>query len=318
MIVVAGEALIDLVVGADGRVDAHPGGGPYNAARTLARLGVPDDLSRPPRATTGSAALLRERLAAEGVGTRRPRAVRPRRARWPSSPSMRRASPPTASTWTARPSPTWTTPAARQALPADADRRARRLPRPADGAGRHVHRAAALPTCPRTPSCCSTPTAARAPSPTTTPTAGAIGVIARRADIVKASVEDLAYLYPDVPPAGGGRARCSRPARRSSSSPTARARPARSCPAPSSPSRSPPSPSRTRSARVTRSAAASSPGGRRTASAGTTCATRNWSARALRAAAGGRGPHLRPPGRGPADPRRAAGTELVAAPAVRH
>jgi fructokinase len=27
-----------------------------------------------------------------------------------------------------------------------------------------------------------------------------IGVIARRADIVKASTEDLAYLYPDVPP----------------------------------------------------------------------------------------------------------------------
>ena len=53
-------------------------------------------------------------------------------------------------------------------------------------------------------------------------------------------------------------------------------RPARSCPAPSSPNRSPSSPSSTRSARVTRSAAASSPGGRRTASAGRTCATRNW------------------------------------------
>ena len=41
MIVVAGEVLVDLVVRADGRVDARLGGGPYNTARTLARLGAP-------------------------------------------------------------------------------------------------------------------------------------------------------------------------------------------------------------------------------------------------------------------------------------
>jgi fructokinase len=40
LIVVAGEVLVDLVVSADGRVDARLGGGPYNAARTLARLGA--------------------------------------------------------------------------------------------------------------------------------------------------------------------------------------------------------------------------------------------------------------------------------------
>ena len=40
MILVAGECLIDLIVGADG-VHASPGGGPFNAARTLARLGQP-------------------------------------------------------------------------------------------------------------------------------------------------------------------------------------------------------------------------------------------------------------------------------------
>ena len=40
MIVVAGEVLVDLVVSADGRVDARLGGGPYNTARTLARLGA--------------------------------------------------------------------------------------------------------------------------------------------------------------------------------------------------------------------------------------------------------------------------------------
>jgi fructokinase len=38
-ILVAGESLIDLVVTPDGALAAHPGGGPYNAARTVARLG---------------------------------------------------------------------------------------------------------------------------------------------------------------------------------------------------------------------------------------------------------------------------------------
>jgi len=40
VIVVAGEALVDLIVAADGRLSATPGGGPYNAARTIARLGA--------------------------------------------------------------------------------------------------------------------------------------------------------------------------------------------------------------------------------------------------------------------------------------
>jgi fructokinase len=40
VIVVAGEVLVDLVVRADGGVDARLGGGPYNTARTLARLGA--------------------------------------------------------------------------------------------------------------------------------------------------------------------------------------------------------------------------------------------------------------------------------------
>jgi fructokinase len=39
VIVVAGEALIDLVPDADGALRAHPGGGPFNTARTAARLG---------------------------------------------------------------------------------------------------------------------------------------------------------------------------------------------------------------------------------------------------------------------------------------
>lgn len=39
MIAVTGEALIDLVVDHDGRVAAQPGGGPFNTARTIGRLG---------------------------------------------------------------------------------------------------------------------------------------------------------------------------------------------------------------------------------------------------------------------------------------
>lgn len=41
MIVVGGEALIDLLVRPDGRVTAVAGGGPYNTARTIGRLGLP-------------------------------------------------------------------------------------------------------------------------------------------------------------------------------------------------------------------------------------------------------------------------------------
>jgi fructokinase len=41
MIVVAGDALVDLIVSADGAIVAAPGGGPYNSARAVARLGMP-------------------------------------------------------------------------------------------------------------------------------------------------------------------------------------------------------------------------------------------------------------------------------------
>ncbi|HVH64206.1 MAG TPA: carbohydrate kinase [Candidatus Dormibacteraeota bacterium] len=41
MIVVCGEALIDMIQNGDGTQRAAPGGGPFNTARALARLGVP-------------------------------------------------------------------------------------------------------------------------------------------------------------------------------------------------------------------------------------------------------------------------------------
>jgi fructokinase len=66
MIVVAGESLIDLIVGPDGRVEAIPGGGPYNVARTLGRLGqAVAFLGRLSTDRFGS--ILRAGLAAEDV-----------------------------------------------------------------------------------------------------------------------------------------------------------------------------------------------------------------------------------------------------------
>ncbi|HLJ99752.1 MAG TPA: PfkB family carbohydrate kinase [Streptosporangiaceae bacterium] len=41
MILVAGESLLDLIVNPDGSINPSPGGGPFNAARTMSRLGQP-------------------------------------------------------------------------------------------------------------------------------------------------------------------------------------------------------------------------------------------------------------------------------------
>jgi fructokinase len=66
MITVVGEALIDLVVGDDGRIDAQPGGGPFNTARTLGRLGrSPAFLGR--LSQDGFGRMLRDRLGQDGV-----------------------------------------------------------------------------------------------------------------------------------------------------------------------------------------------------------------------------------------------------------
>jgi fructokinase len=66
VIVVAGEVLVDLVVRADGGVDARLGGGPYNTARTLARLGAPTTFFGG-LADDRFGRLLRGALDAEGV-----------------------------------------------------------------------------------------------------------------------------------------------------------------------------------------------------------------------------------------------------------
>src|SRR5258708_2024046 len=66
MITVAGEALIDLVVDSDGKVSAKPGGGPFNTARTIGRLGMaPVFLGR--LSCDGFGRLLRASLERDGV-----------------------------------------------------------------------------------------------------------------------------------------------------------------------------------------------------------------------------------------------------------
>lgn len=67
MIVVTGEALVDLVLAADGSIGGHPGGGPYNVARTVARLEQPVSyLGRISEDAFGRR--LRAELEADGVG----------------------------------------------------------------------------------------------------------------------------------------------------------------------------------------------------------------------------------------------------------
>jgi fructokinase len=68
-IVVAGESLIDRVRRTDGSLSTTPGGGPYNVARTLGRLGRPVAfLGR--LSTDRDGRTLREHLAADGVDLR--------------------------------------------------------------------------------------------------------------------------------------------------------------------------------------------------------------------------------------------------------
>jgi fructokinase len=66
VILVAGEALIDLLVSADGSITAVPGGGPFNVARAVARLGCPSRfLGR--LSSDGFGQQLRQALLDDGV-----------------------------------------------------------------------------------------------------------------------------------------------------------------------------------------------------------------------------------------------------------
>ncbi len=74
MITVAGEALIDLIADETGRLDPRPGGGPFNTARTIARLGQPSAyLGR--LSADGFGRTLRDLLDADGVRVAVPEAT---------------------------------------------------------------------------------------------------------------------------------------------------------------------------------------------------------------------------------------------------
>jgi len=69
VIVVAGEALIDLLIHPDGQLRAVPGGGPFNTARTVARLG--GEVAFLGRLSTDRfGGVLRDALADDGVDLR--------------------------------------------------------------------------------------------------------------------------------------------------------------------------------------------------------------------------------------------------------
>ena len=198
MIVVAGEALIDLVVGTGGQVDARPGGGPYNAARTLARLGTETTfLGR--LADDGFGRLLRDRLTGEGVALGVPEP-----SGKPSTLAVAAVDQSGAASYrfyldgTAAADLGYET--LRKSLPADATAlHVGTLGLVMEPVGAAIERLV-LTDLPAD--------ALLLLDPNCRPGAVAyhdgyrrrIADIAQRADIVKASVEDLAYLYPGVSP----------------------------------------------------------------------------------------------------------------------
>jgi fructokinase len=197
MIAVAGEALIDLVAGTGGELDARPGGGPYNAARTMARLGVPTTfLGR--LAGDGFGRLLRARLTAEGVTLGLPEpSARPSTLAVAAVDEQGVADYAFYLDGTAAADVSYD--ALHDALPDGVTAlHVGTLGLVMEPVGAAVERLV-LTAVPGDalvfldPNC----------RPRTVPDAAAyrdrIGAIARRADIVKASVEDLAYLHPGVP-----------------------------------------------------------------------------------------------------------------------
>ena len=204
MIVVAGEGLIDLVVSPGGQVAARPGGSPYNAARSLARLGVETTfLGR--LARDGLGRLLRDRLAAEGVAIGVPEpSTRPSTLAVATLDQAGSADYAFYLDGTAGADLGYD--AMKKALPADMTAlHVGDLGLVMEPIGAAIERliltdvpAEALvlldPNC--RPSAVTDHEAYRR----------RMSVIIRHADIVKASTEDLAYLYPGVPPEEAARA----------------------------------------------------------------------------------------------------------------
>jgi fructokinase len=204
VIVVAGEALIDLVVGAGGQIDARPGGGPYNAARTLARLGAETTFAGR-LASDGFGHRLRDGLTGEGVALGVPEpSGRPSTLAVAAIDATGSASYSFYLDGTAAADLEYA--ALGRALPAGvAAVHVGTLGLVMEPAGAAIERLALTdvpadalllldPNC--RPSAVADHAALRR----------RITAIAGRADIVKASVEDLGYLYPGLPPQAAAQA----------------------------------------------------------------------------------------------------------------
>ena len=199
-VAVVGEALIDLVPGSGpAEFVARPGGSPYNVAIGLARLGVADLTVRPAgrQRVRTAAAFARARFGYLDCRSPRPRRNRPP---WPSSASIPRRARPTTSTSTARPTG--------NGPPLNWPRYRRRRRWCISARWPHGRRPARRPCCLR----CgrpgtrdgwsvSTRTCVRPYSVRRRPRGPLIEAGVAVAHLVKASTDDVSWLYPDVAPA---------------------------------------------------------------------------------------------------------------------
>ena len=192
VILVAGEALFDLVVSFDGSIEAHPGGAPFNVCCTIARLereaAFLGALSDDRFGTTLAGA-----LASEGVDLSAVVNVTLARRRSPSPTSTRTGLRPTTSTPTAPRRPrsarrpplrpcSWRRPRCTWARWDSSSSRSRPPPRRSSTASTAM--------C----SSCSTRTAGPPSRPTARRYLETVAHCARRADVIKVSDEDLAFL----------------------------------------------------------------------------------------------------------------------------
>jgi fructokinase len=204
MIAVIGEALVDLVIDAVGGVTARPGGGPFNTARTLGRLGVESAfLGR--LSGDGFGRMLRACLDADGVT---PGIPEPSGA--PSTLAAAEVDPSGAARYGFYLAGT---------AAADLEYPALAAALPVDVAAVHVGTLGLVmePAGSATEQLISRdvpPDALVMVDPNCRPGAigdqaaylARIGRILRRADVVKVSVEDLGYLIPGVPAAAAASA----------------------------------------------------------------------------------------------------------------
>jgi len=195
VIAVIGEALIDLVVGGDGRADQRPGGGPYNTARTLARLGAPVAFLGG-MGGDGFGRVLRDRLVADGVaiGLSEPSAA-------PSTLAVAEVDQEGAASYSFYLAGTAAAevgyPALRAALPEDvAAVHVGSLGLAVEPVGSAVERLV-LTDVPPSALVMLDPNCRPGAVPDKADYLRRMEAVAGRADVVRASVADLAYLYPD-------------------------------------------------------------------------------------------------------------------------